>query len=175
VTTPVCGGSEVSQLREARCPSDVALVIDLGTHLVEKINDRQVSAHRGHSPAARPRRILAAASTFQRQEVVAMVRFLALYDKPDDPDAFDRHYREVHIPLAKKLPRLRRYTISRDPAPTRDGQAYYLIAELDWDDMTDLQHAFQTPEGRACADDVATLAPPDKVRTMIYELDDALE
>jgi uncharacterized protein (TIGR02118 family) len=104
-----------------------------------------------------------------------MVRFLAVYDKPDDPDVFDRHYREVHIPLANKLPGLRRYTISRDPAPTRDGEAYYLIAELDWDDMTDLQHAFQTPEGRACADDVATLAPPDKVRTMIYELDDALQ
>ena len=104
-----------------------------------------------------------------------MVRFLAVYDKPDDPVAFDRHYREVHIPLAKQLPGLRRYTISRDPAPTRDREAYYLIAELDWDDMTELQHAFQTPEGRACADDVATLAPPDKVRTMIYELDDALQ
>jgi hypothetical protein len=34
------------------------------------------------------------ASEFQRQEVVAMVRFLAVYDKPDDPDVFDRHYRE---------------------------------------------------------------------------------
>ena len=40
-----------------------------------------------------------------------MVRFLAVYDKPDDPDAFDRHYREVHIPLAKQLSRLRRYTV----------------------------------------------------------------
>ena len=53
-----------------------------------------------------------------------MVRFLAMYDKPDDPEAFDRHYREVHIPLAAKLPGLRRYTISRNPAPTRDREAY---------------------------------------------------
>jgi uncharacterized protein (TIGR02118 family) len=103
-----------------------------------------------------------------------MIRFLAAYDTPDDPEAFDRHYREVHIPLAKKLPGLRRYTISRNPAPTRDREAYYLIAELDWDNETDLQHAFQTPEGRATADDVAKLAPTDKVRTMIYELEDAL-
>jgi uncharacterized protein (TIGR02118 family) len=104
-----------------------------------------------------------------------MVRFLALYDKPHDPDVFDRHYREVHIPLAKQLPRLRRYTISRNAVPTRDREAYYLIAELDWDDMTDLQRAFQTPEGRTCAEDVALLAPPDKVQTMIYELGDALQ
>ncbi len=103
-----------------------------------------------------------------------MVRFLAVYDKPDDPVAFDRHYREVHIPLAKALPGLRRYTISRDPAPTRDRDAYYLVAELDWDDMTALRHAFETPEGRAAADDVANLAPKDKVRTMVYELEDAL-
>jgi uncharacterized protein (TIGR02118 family) len=104
-----------------------------------------------------------------------MIRFLAAYDKPDDPEAFDRHYREVHIPLAKKLPGLRRYTISHNPAPTRDREAYYLIAELDWDDVTDLRHAFQTPEGRATADDVAKLAPKDKVRTMVYELEDALQ
>jgi uncharacterized protein (TIGR02118 family) len=104
-----------------------------------------------------------------------MVRFLAVYDKPDDPQAFDRHYREVHIPLAKKLPGLRRYTISRNPTPTRDREPYYLIAELDWEDMTELQRAFQTPEGRATADDVGNLAPRDKVRTMIYELEDALQ
>ena len=98
-----------------------------------------------------------------------MVRFLAVYDKPDDPDLFDRHYREVHIPLAKKLPGLRRCTISRDPAPTRDGEAYYLIAELDWDDTTDLQHAFQTPVGRVrrrCRDARAPgQGPNDDLRT----------
>jgi len=27
------------------------------------------------------------------------VRFLALYETPADPEAFDRHYREIHIPL----------------------------------------------------------------------------
>jgi uncharacterized protein (TIGR02118 family) len=103
-----------------------------------------------------------------------MVRFLAAYDKPDDPAAFDRHYREVHIPLAKQLPGLRRYTISRNAAPTRDREAYYLIVELDWDDMVALRLAFETPEGHATADDVANLAPKDKVRTMIFELEDTL-
>jgi uncharacterized protein (TIGR02118 family) len=39
-------------------------------------------------------------------------RFLVLWGTPQDRAEFDRHYREVHIPLAKKLPGLRRYTQS---------------------------------------------------------------
>ncbi|MGO9781118.1 MAG: EthD family reductase [Streptosporangiaceae bacterium] len=35
-------------------------------------------------------------------------RFLALYETPADPEAFDRHYREIHIPLECRLPGLRR-------------------------------------------------------------------
>src|SRR6266516_3916884 len=62
---------------------------------------------------------------------------------------FDRHYREVHIPLTKKLQGLRRYTISRNVAPIRGGKPYYLIATLDWDDMAALHQAVQSPEGRA--------------------------
>jgi uncharacterized protein (TIGR02118 family) len=73
-----------------------------------------------------------------------MVRFLVVYDKPKDPEGFERHYREVHIPLTNKLPGLRRYTINRNPAPIRGGEPYYLIAELDWDDMPALQEAFRS-------------------------------
>ena len=29
------------------------------------------------------------------------VRFLALHETPTDPEAFDRHYREVHLPLGR--------------------------------------------------------------------------
>jgi uncharacterized protein (TIGR02118 family) len=90
-----------------------------------------------------------------------MVRFLALYDEPDEPEAFDRHYREVHIPLAKKLPGLRGYTISRNAVATRDREAYYLIAELDWDDMTDLRHAFE----RLRAALPPTMSPNSRPRT----------
>ncbi len=100
-----------------------------------------------------------------------MVRFLVLYDTPPDPEAFDRHYHEVHIPLAKKLQGLRRYTISRNVAPIRGGKPYYLIAELDWDDMAALQQAFQSPEGRATAADVPKLASQG-VHSMIYELEE---
>jgi uncharacterized protein (TIGR02118 family) len=87
----------------------------------------------------------------------AMVRFLVLYHTPDDPAAFDRHYRDVHIPLAKKLPGLRRYTVSRGVTTVR-GQSFYLVAELDWDDLESMQAAFASPEGKAASEDVPTFA-----------------
>lgn len=93
-----------------------------------------------------------------------------LYDTPADPAEFDRHYREVHIPLAKQLAGLRRYTISTDAAAIRGTEAYYLVAELDWDDAESMYAAFASPQGRATAADVAELAPDGAVRSMTFEV-----
>ena len=101
-----------------------------------------------------------------------MVRFLVVYEAPSDSEKFDLHYRRVHIPLAKKLAGLRRYTISRGTAAVRGGEPFYLVAELDWDNMDALRAAFASPEGRATAHDVAELAPDGRVRSMIFELED---
>jgi uncharacterized protein (TIGR02118 family) len=102
-----------------------------------------------------------------------MARFLVLWGTPEDPDFFEHHYREIHVPLVKKLPGVRRYTFSRDPRPVR-GDLYYRIAEVDFDDIAALQRAFASPEGRAAASDVNALASTAgvQVRSMIYELED---
>jgi uncharacterized protein (TIGR02118 family) len=101
-----------------------------------------------------------------------MVRFLVLYDAPSDPAAFEQHYREVHIPLAKELPGLRRFILSRNLAAVRGGVPFYLVAELEWDTMDDLRAAFASPQGRATAADVAELAPEGTVRSMIFEVEE---
>jgi len=102
-----------------------------------------------------------------------MARLLVLWGTPEDPDFFERHYREVHVPLVKKLPGVRRYTFSRDTRPVR-GDLYYRIAEADFDNITALQRAFASPEGRATASDVNTSSSTAgvQVRSMIYELED---
>lgn len=101
-----------------------------------------------------------------------MVRFLVLYDTPADPAAFDRHYREIHVPLAKALPGLRRYIVSRDAVAVRGGAPFHLVAELEWDSMDDLRAAFASPQGRATAEDVAELAPEGAVHSMIFEVEE---
>jgi uncharacterized protein (TIGR02118 family) len=99
-------------------------------------------------------------------------RFLAVYETPADPEAFDRHYRQIHIPLLRDLPKLRRYTVSRDVTPLH-GEPYYLIAELEWDTMDDLRAAFATPEGQATAADAARLQELAPVRRMIFAAEEA--
>ena len=101
-----------------------------------------------------------------------MIRFLVLYERPADVEAFERHYWDVHIPLAKKLPGLRRYAVGRNPTAIRGGDPSFLVAELEWDDMASLQRAFESPEGKATAADIANFAP-EGVRSMVYELEDA--
>jgi uncharacterized protein (TIGR02118 family) len=100
-----------------------------------------------------------------------VVRFLVLYDEPEDIDAFERHYSEIHIPLAKKLPGLRRYSVGRNARAIRGGQPPYLIGELEWNDMDSLRKAFESPEGVATAEDVTEMAPSG-VRSMIFEVEE---
>jgi uncharacterized protein (TIGR02118 family) len=99
-------------------------------------------------------------------------RFLALYEKPADPEEFERHYRDVHIPLAQRLPGLRRYTLGRNIAAVRGGTPYYLVAELEWATMDALRAAFASPEGQATAADAAHLTDLAPVRSMTFTVED---
>jgi len=103
-----------------------------------------------------------------------VVRFLILWKgTPENVEAFDKHYREVHIPLAKKLAGLRRYTLSKGVAPVRGAGTFYQVAELEWDDMASFQSAFASAEGQATGKDMASLIAmcPD-VHSVVYEVED---
>jgi uncharacterized protein (TIGR02118 family) len=104
----------------------------------------------------------------------AGVRLRVLWGKPTDPAEFDRHYREVHIALARELPGLRAYTLSRTSATDGDPDAHYLITELDFDDLDSLQAAINSPAGEAAAADGAVLSAGATVSSTIYELETVL-
>ena len=42
-----------------------------------------------------------------------MPRLIALYHPPDDADAFDVHYRDVHMPIVARYPNLRDVRLSK--------------------------------------------------------------
>jgi hypothetical protein len=50
-----------------------------------------------------------------------MAEVVVLYKTPKDPAAFEKHYAETHIPLAKKMPGLRKFQVSRGPVATPAG------------------------------------------------------
>jgi len=88
-----------------------------------------------------------------------MIQLTVLYAYPQSPEAFDRHYQESHAPLARKLPRLKGYTINRPTSLNSQEQSpYYLIANLHFDTMEDLQEALSSPEGQAATGDLASFA-----------------
>jgi uncharacterized protein (TIGR02118 family) len=79
-----------------------------------------------------------------------MAQLLILYKTPKDSAAFDKEYAEVHIPLAKKIPGLRKYVVSKGPVMTPAGPSdVHLVATLHFDDMPSMLAAFGSPEGRA--------------------------
>lgn len=96
-------------------------------------------------------------------------RFLVLYATPTDPQAFERHYRQVHIPLTRRLPGLRRYSLGRNVTTVRGGATCYLIAQLEWDSRQALRAAFDSPEGRATADDMLHLTALSGVQSFVYD------
>ena len=101
-----------------------------------------------------------------------MVHFLVSYEQPANAAAFDRHYFDVHVPLAKRLPGLRRYSISRNPIAVR-GPDPYLVALLEWEDMDSLRRDFASPRGQETARDVDHLATLCRgVRSSVIELED---
>jgi uncharacterized protein (TIGR02118 family) len=109
--------------------------------------------------------------TGNQEPAATQVRFVALYDAPSDIDTFERHYNDVHIPLARQLPGLRRHTRSFQPPPVM-GEPYYMVAMLDRDDMAALEAAFRSTIGQRTAEDAATLARYTTMRCMILKLNE---
>ncbi len=88
-----------------------------------------------------------------------MFQLTALYNHPQDPAAFDKHYETVHAPLAKKLPGLQRFTLQH-PGPDAEGNkpTYHLIAVLEFADADAFAAGMGGPEGAAAVADLENFA-----------------
>lgn len=89
-----------------------------------------------------------------------MVKLVVLYRKPADTEraAFDKAYFETHVPLAKKIPNVRRMEISRITGAPRGESEFYLIAELYFDDKAALDAAMASPENMEAGKNLMSFA-----------------
>ena len=88
-----------------------------------------------------------------------MADVVVLYKTPKDLAAFDKYYAETHIPLAKKMPGLRKYQVSQGSVVSAAGPSgIHLIATLTFDSVAAVQSAFGSAEGKATAADVPKFA-----------------
>ncbi|MBO0888255.1 EthD family reductase [Candidatus Bathyarchaeota archaeon] len=75
-------------------------------------------------------------------------KIIVLFGKPTDPQLFDKQYWEEHVPIAKQMPGLRKYTVHKVVPPPRGEPAYYQIVELEFDDMASLKNAVASQAGK---------------------------
>lgn len=81
--------------------------------------------------------------------MVKIVNFWKLREGVDLEGA-EKQYLEVHVPMAKKIPGLRKYTIAK--ARGRNP-AFYRLAELHFEDMDAAKKGLSSPKGKATLGD----------------------
>jgi uncharacterized protein (TIGR02118 family) len=86
--------------------------------------------------------------------VIRVSKLIVLYKKPRDPKHFDKHFREVHAPLAQKLPGLRKYSYG----PTRaldggEGPFFWMFVGT-FDSLKAINDALASPQGQKVVADI---------------------
>jgi uncharacterized protein (TIGR02118 family) len=95
-----------------------------------------------------------------------MLKFMVvIYRRPEfTPEQFRRHLQEIHGPLAKNLPGLRKYVqnmVCSDMVcsdPKRESPGWDAVVELYFDDWSSMEAAWASPQGAASDADLPAFA-----------------
>ncbi len=103
-----------------------------------------------------------------------MIKYVALYKAPADPQAFEKAYFESHKPLIDKVPGLVRQEIARVtrtfvPGHLGDTEPY-LIAELYFESKDAMKTAFASPEWQAAGANLTEIGGMDLVAMFSAEV-----
>ena len=102
-----------------------------------------------------------------------MPRLIALYSQPEDPEAFDAHYRDVHTPLVRAYPKLRDLRTWKPEGVGGRPSPYYLMAEMSFDSSADLDEALGSEAASASARDLRNFATAGAVLFVVDDTADA--
>lgn len=90
-----------------------------------------------------------------------MLKYIALYQRPDDPESFEEKYFASHLPMVATTPGLLRAEVakvSRVLVPGFLGETEpYLIAEMYFESAESAKAAFRTPEWQAAGANLAEI------------------
>jgi len=100
-----------------------------------------------------------------------MARMVVIYRKPADVAAFERHYFEKHVPLAKRLPGIRKYEVSEGPIVSPAGASdAWMVATLHFDSLAAIREAFASDVGEQCAADRREFAlDPTQFQMLLFD------
>jgi|31_taG_2_1085359.scaffolds.fasta_scaffold00051_10 uncharacterized protein (TIGR02118 family) len=88
-----------------------------------------------------------------------MQKLTVLYGHPKDAMAFEKYYKEKHLPLAATMEGVAKLEITKILG-TPDGQKaeYYRMAELYFTSLEQMQETMSSPEGQATVNDLSNFA-----------------
>lgn len=98
------------------------------------------------------------------------VKLVALYLKPQDEEAFLKHYQEVHTALVRQTPHLESLTVGRVTGSPLGESPYFMIAQMQFPDRARFDEAMRSPENRAAGKDLMSFAR-EIVTLMVVEED----
>ena len=87
-----------------------------------------------------------------------MIKLIALYRNPSDTAGFDKHFFDVHIPLIRKFPGLRRIEVTCVTGAPIGEAKFHLMAEMYFDTKDGMDAALASPEGKAVTRDIMSFA-----------------
>jgi uncharacterized protein (TIGR02118 family) len=94
-----------------------------------------------------------------------MVKFMVVLYRREDisPEEFAANLREIHGPMAERIPGLRRYVQNHVAfEPSRAHPGWDAIVELCWDDRELMEAAWRSPEGAAATQHLIDFADLSK-------------
>jgi uncharacterized protein (TIGR02118 family) len=103
-----------------------------------------------------------------------VVRLIGLYQVPEDPDAFDTHYRDVHAQIVRRYPELREVRLTKADGVAGRPPPFYLLAEMVFDSRADLDEALASDPGAESARDLRNFARAG-VALFVADDDDATD
>ena len=87
-----------------------------------------------------------------------MFKLIAIYKIPNDKDAFEKHYKEVHTPLTLKVPQMKELRVSRIFGSPSGPSNLHLMAEMCFADKQDFKEAMKSSEAKKSGADLMGFA-----------------
>lgn len=88
-----------------------------------------------------------------------MIKATVLYGHTTDPEHFEKHYTETHLPLVTKAAGIVKAEYTKFlPNPDGTVAAYYRMAELYFESPAEMQQTLGSVEGQALVADLSEFA-----------------
>src|ERR1700677_2894429 len=95
---------------------------------------------------------------------MASVKIVVIYPRPADENAFEREYRDVHMPMAEqKLKGMTRFVATKVLHSPQGNVAWFRLAEVHFSSMADLTKCLESDGGKQVvehATKMSTGGPP---------------